>query len=105
MQFNSWITNREIHLLSSDHKQFADEEKFEFLTAEGQLKFELAVQMDNFLFYGYNHNNDVIYFMKEGKVHEPELFEQVMRGYNIDTTDFQINTEDNLRLFEPTYNY
>ena len=43
--------------------------------------------------------------MKEGVVHEPELFEQVTRGFNIDTTDFEINTEDNIRLWEPTKNY
>lgn len=42
--------------------------------------------------------------MKEGTVHEPELFEQVCRGYNIDTSDFEINTEDNVRLWEPHKN-
>jgi hypothetical protein len=104
-QINSWITNKEIHLLSEDYKRFADQEKFEFLDSKGQLRFELGTQFDNFMYYGYTHNNEVIYYMKEGTVHEPELFEQVMRGYNIDTSDFQINTEDNLRLFEPTKNY
>ncbi len=61
--------------------------------------------MENFNYYGYNHNDEVIYFMKEGIVHEPELFENVMRGYNIDTSDFEINTEDNVRWLEPTKNY
>jgi hypothetical protein len=75
------------------------------LTTQGQLKFELGVQLDNFIYYGYNHNDDVIYFMKEGLVHEPELFEQTMRGYNIDTSDFEVNTEDNIRWMEPTKNY
>jgi hypothetical protein len=75
------------------------------LTKEGQLRFELGVQMENFNYYGYNHNDEVIYFMKEGIVHEPELFENVMRGYNIDTSDFEINTEDNVRWLEPTKNY
>lgn len=43
--------------------------------------------------------------MKEGTVHEPEILEQVVKGYNIDTTDFVINTEDNVRWLEPTKNY
>jgi hypothetical protein len=101
---HSWVTNREFHLLSQDHKSFAETENFEFLTKEGQLKFELGVQLENLQYYNYNHNNDVIFLMKEGTVHEPELLEQVCRGYNIDTSDFQINTEDNLRLWEPNKN-
>ena len=28
-----------------------------------------------------------------------------MKGYNIDTSDFEINTEHNMRTFEPTDNY
>ena len=43
--------------------------------------------------------------MKEGTVHQPEVFEMVMKGYNIDTSDFVINTEHNERAFEPTMNY
>jgi len=42
--------------------------------------------------------------MKEGTVYEPELFEVVARGYNVDTSDFEINTEDNVRWHEPTKN-
>ena len=38
--------------------------------------------------------------MKEGTVHNPEIFEMVMKGYNIDTSDFTINTEDNIRFHE-----
>jgi hypothetical protein len=42
--------------------------------------------------------------MKEGTVHQPEIFEKVMEGYNIDTEDFVINTENNIRHLEPTRN-
>ena len=91
-------------MLTKDHKSFAESEDYEFMTKEGQLQFEVGVQLDNFQYYNYNHNNDVIFFMKEGTVHEAELFEQVIRGYNIDTSDFEINTEDNLRLWEPHKN-
>ena len=43
--------------------------------------------------------------MKEGTVHQPEIFEQVVKGYNIDTSDFTINTEDNMRFKEPNHNH
>lgn len=49
--------------------------------------------------------DEIIYFMKEGTVHQPEVFEMAMKGYNIDTSDFEINTEHNIRTFEPTDNY
>lgn len=104
-QMRSWNTIREFHLLSEDFRRFADSDNFQFMTPEGQLNFEVGLQVDYFQYYSYVHNNEVIYFMKEGTVHEPEIFEQVLRGYNIDTTDFAINTEDNVRLFEPTKNY
>lgn len=95
---------KDFHLLNEDHRRFADADNFEFIKKDGQLKFELGLQLDYFQYYGYPHNDEVIYLMKEGTVHEPELFEQVMRGYNIDTSDYEINTEDNLRQFEPTDN-
>ena len=102
--YQNWNTIHEFHLLTDDYMRFADEDSFEFLKPNGQLKFELAVQIDFLSYYGNTENNGVVYFMKEGIVHEPELFEQVMRGYNIDTTDFEINTEDNIRFLEPTTN-
>ena len=43
--------------------------------------------------------------MKEGTVHNPEVFEMVLKGYNIDTSDFVINTENSVRFLEPTNNY
>lgn len=42
--------------------------------------------------------------MKEGTVHQPEIFEMVMKGYNIDTSDFVINTQETLRFKEPNHN-
>jgi len=41
--------------------------------------------------------------MKEGIVHEPELFEAVVKGYNVDTSNFVINTANNDRAREPNY--
>jgi len=48
--------------------------------------------------------DEIIYFMKEGTVHQPEVFEMVMKGYNIDTSDFEINTANNVRFKEPNDN-
>lgn len=42
--------------------------------------------------------------MKEGTVHQPEVFEMVMKGYNIDTSDFSINTDHSVRFNEPNHN-
>ena len=49
--------------------------------------------------------DEIVWFMKEGVVHQPEVFEWAMKGYNIDTSDFVINTEDNIRFNEPNHNY
>ena len=48
--------------------------------------------------------DEILAFMREGKVHEPEVFEMVLKGYNIDTSDFVINTENNIRWKEPNHN-
>lgn len=93
-----------MHLLSQDLKRF-DDEKAEFLTTEGKLKYEVGIQCDHIHITISNANNEVVYLMKEGTVHHPEILEQVVKGYNIDTTDFVINTEDNVRWLEPNKNY
>lgn len=69
------------------------------------MKYEVGIQVDHINIAISNTNNEVVYLMKEGTVHEPEILEQVVKGYNIDTTDFVINTEDNMRWLEPTKNY
>ena len=43
--------------------------------------------------------------MKEGVVHHPELFEAALKGYNIDTSDFLINTANNMRSREGNHNF
>jgi len=43
--------------------------------------------------------------MKEGTVHQPEIFEMIMKGYNIDTSDFVINTAETMRFNEPNKNF
>ena len=43
--------------------------------------------------------------MKEGTVNHPEVLEMVLKGYNIDTSDFTINTDHSIRAHEPNANY
>lgn len=89
--------------LTEDKLHFADDEEA-FLTEEGQLKHDLTVEVDELKFFGVNTNNQLLHFKKYGTVHEPELFEAALKGYNIDTSDFVINTADNLRYREPNHN-
>ncbi len=43
--------------------------------------------------------------MPEGTVHHPELFEAAVKGFNVDTSDFVINTGHNLRAREGNHNH
>ncbi len=105
-RFYSWAHICETHLITEDYQDFVenvDEEKF--LAKNGQLKYEVQVQLDNYVDHAVTVQDEIIYFMKEGTVHQPEVFEMVLKGYNIDTSDFTINTEHNVRFAEPNHNY
>jgi hypothetical protein len=104
-KFYSWANISEFHMLTEDYLSFADKEETEFLNKEGKMKYEMQVQVDNYVEHMVTIQDEVIYFMKEGTVHQPELFEMVMRGYNIDTSDFVVNTAHNIRAFEPNHNH
>lgn len=43
--------------------------------------------------------------MKQGTVHHPELFEAITKGYNVDTSDYVINTAHNVRSREGNGNF
>jgi hypothetical protein len=102
----SWANINEIHLLTEDGEDFAiPPEEEEFLTKAGQPKYEVMVQLDNYVDHALTHQDEIISFMKEGIVHQPEVFEMVLKGYNIDTSDYTINTDHSVRAFEPTDNY
>ena len=103
-KYRSWININEMHVLTENYMEFADKDKTEFLSKEGNLKYELGVQCEYFRDKMITVNDEIIYFMKEGTVHQPEIFEMVMRGYNIDTSDFVINTANNERYLEPNSN-
>ena len=65
----------------------------------------MQVQLDNYVDHAIIVQDEIIYFMKEGTVHQPEVFEMVLKGYNIDTSDYVINTEHNIRFAEPNHNH
>ena len=102
--YNSWISISELHLLTQDLKRFDDENAL-IMNKDGTLNYEVGIQVDNINIAVSPVNDEIVYLMKEGTVHEPEILEQVTKGYNIDTTDFVINTEDNTRWLEPNSNY
>lgn len=105
-RFYSWAHICEFHLLTEDYEDFAEPvEEENFLTKQGQLKYEVQVELENYVDHAVMVQDETISFMKEGTVHNPELFEQVLKGYNIDTSDFVINTEDNVRFLEPNHNH
>lgn len=93
-------------MLTEDYEDFADPvEDEKLLNKSGQLKYEVQVQLDNYVDHAVMVQDEIIYFMKEGTVHQPEVFDMVLKGYNIDTSDFSINTEDNIRFNEPNHNH
>lgn len=61
--------------------------------------------MDNYIDHAVVVQDQIVNFMKEGTVHQPEIFEWVMKGYNIDTSDFVINTAETVRFAEPNKNF
>lgn len=102
--YNTWVTISELHLLTQDFKRF-DNENALIMNKDGSLNYEVGIQVDNMNMAVSPVNDEIVYLMKEGTVHQPEILEQVAKGYNIDTTDFVINTEDNTRWLEPNNNY
>lgn len=102
--FFSWANINEFHILTEDYQDFADKDNVEFLNKEGQLKYEVQCQLENYVDQLVTVQDEIIYFMREGKVHQPEIFEMVLRGYNIETSNFVINTEHNMRYMEPHHN-
>ena len=101
----AWVHTKEFRPITEDFKNFDDRDNAEFLDEKGDLKYELAVECDRYVFQGTTYDNENIFFLKEGTVHQPELFEAIVKGYNIDTSDFTINTAHNDRAYEPSYNY
>lgn len=101
----AWVENFNFHPLTKDQRAFDDRDGAEILKEEGQLNYDLATQLDDFTEFGVNQQDIVLHFLEKGTVHHPELFEAVCKGYNVDTTDFVINTAHNLRSREGSTNF
>lgn len=71
---------------------------------EGQLKYELAIEIEHYKMKSMNMNNINLFFTEKGTVHEPELFEAVIKGFHIDTSNFVINTSHDNIYLEGHYN-
>ena len=99
-----WVHTEEMRPIIKDFTKFDDRDTADFLDEEGQLKYELATEADDFVINGMNNENYNLFFLKEGTVHHPELFEAAVKGYNIDTRDYVINTANNRRTYEPSNN-
>lgn len=103
--YTNWIEIRYIKPITEDLRNYDDKENAEYLNETGQLKYELAIELEHFLHMGTNSQDANLFFVKEGTVHHPEVFDAICRGYHIDTNDFVINTAHNERTREPHYNY
>ena len=103
--FIDWAEIRYMQPITEDFRNYDDKENSEFLTETGQLKYELGIELEHFMHMGTNAQDVNLFFVKEGIVHHPEVFDAIVRGYHIDTTDFVINTGHNERSREPHYNY
>ena len=69
-KFYSWGHIYEINLLTENYEDFEDPpEDANFLNKTGQLKYEVQVQMDNYVDHSVMVQDEIIYFMKEGTVH------------------------------------
>ena len=103
-QLTNWVEVRHFKPLTKDFLEF-DSDEADFLTEEGQLKYELGTELEHFKQWSINDQDVNVFFMKEGIVHHPELFEAVVKGYHIDTANFAINTLLDERVMEPHHNY
>lgn len=93
----AWVETKFFNPLTEDKMNFDDRDNAEFLAEDGKLKYELTCQLDHFTEKGVTQQDELLTFLKQGVVHHPELFEAAVKGYNIDTSDFVINTAHNLR--------
>lgn len=57
----AWVENYNFHPLTPDQKNFDDRDNADFLTEEGQLKYDLAIQLDDFTEFGVNQQDVVSY--------------------------------------------
>lgn len=57
------------------------------MNSKESLKEELQIKVDKFDDFGYTMVDEVLFLHENGKVSDAELFEKIIRGVEIDTTD------------------
>lgn len=102
----TWMFIDELHMLSGDKAILLPDKGMNeaILESNGKLLRDVHVQVRNFVEVGRNRKNAILTFDKESKVHHPELLDAVLKGFEVDTSDFRINTLHTERWFEPTTN-
>ncbi len=102
--YTDWAEVRHFKPITENFQDFDDKNDAEFLSEKGQLNYELGVELDHFKHWGITEQDVNLFFVKEGIVHHPEVFEAICKGYHVDTTDFSINTSHDERALEPHHN-
>ena len=105
-RWKTWIFIDEIHLVSEDKQVLLPEKGIDekVVDENGELEHETHFQVENFVDVGRNTQDVILSLCKEGKVHQPEILSAVLRGFEIDTSNFRINTLHTERWLEPSTN-
>ncbi|CAG9316512.1 unnamed protein product [Blepharisma stoltei] len=105
-RWKSWIFIDEINLLTEDKKKLEPEKGInaKILDDNNQLKAETHIQVDNFVDVGRNMQDHILVLCKDGQVHNPEILDAVLKGFEVDTSNFRINTLHTERWLEPNTN-
>jgi hypothetical protein len=105
-RFKTWIFIDEINLLSKDKLTLLPEKGAEakVIDEDGNLIDETYIQVENFVDVGRNYKDSILTLCKEGRVYHPEIFSAVIRGFEVDTSNFRINTLHTERWLEPNSN-
>ena len=105
-RWKTWIFIDEINLLSKDKLTLLPEKGIDakILNDQGQLEYETHIQVENFIDVGRNSKDTILSLCKEGRVYHPELLSAVLRGFEVDTSNFRINTLHTERWLEPSAN-
>ena len=103
-RYITWIYINEINLLTECKTKLEPEKGLDAEPVDEEqcvMKYEAQIQVDHYTFQGRNHDDTILTFMKEGKVTRPDILNAVLRGFEVDTSNFRINTRNVERWFEP----
>lgn len=105
-RWKTWIFIDEIHRLSQDKQTLLPEKGIDskVVNEQGQLDDNVFIQVENFIDVGRNTKNCILTLEKEGRVYHPEILSAVIRGFEVDTSNFRINTLHTERWLEPSTN-